>query len=240
MPPHSKMDDVTCDDIEAAYLAALEASEAAVELVEAENGPIAEPQPEPSAEPIAPAPAASAPPEDDAPRVSPAQVIEAALFVGGAPLTARKLCGLLRGNYESTFIEDTIEALNRQYAEQARPYVIRLRSGGYRLELQPDFERFRHRVHGTGPREVKLSQDVLEVLAIVAYKQPVSVAEIEAVGKKNAGNLLRQLLQRDLIRLTRGENGPKDVRYHTTPRFLQLFGLASLNDLPQAEDVATK
>lgn len=234
-------DDVSGDDIEAAYLAALEASEAAVESVEAENGPIVEDAPAVVAEPAPVAPSEPTPQaEDDAPRVNPAQVIEAALFVGGAPLTARKLCGLLRGSFETTFIEDTIEALNRQYAEQARPYVIRLRSGGYRLELQPDFERYRHRVHGTGPREVKLSQDVLEVLALVAYKQPVSVTEIEALGKKNAGNMLRQLLQRELIGLTRGENGPKDVRYHTTPRFLQLFGLASLSDLPQTEDVATK
>ena len=52
--------------------------------------------------------------------------------------------------------------------------------------------------------------------------------------------MLRQLLRRELIGLTRGEGGPKDIRYHTTPRFLQLFGLGSLNDLPRSEDVAVK
>src|SRR5687768_2228708 len=117
------MNDVTGEDIEAAYLAALEASDAAVESVEAENGPIAEPEAPPLPESVVAASHPSQPVEDDAPRVSPAQVIEAALFVGGAPLTARKLCTLLRGTFESTFIEDTIEALNRQYADQARPYV---------------------------------------------------------------------------------------------------------------------
>ena len=70
--------------------------------------------------------------------VSPAQVIEAALFVGGGPLTARKICGFLRGSYETKDVEQTIDKLNDDYVAQARPYEIRLGEGGYRLELQPE------------------------------------------------------------------------------------------------------
>jgi len=172
--------------------------------------------------------------------LSPAQVIEAALFVGGGPLTARKICGFLRGSFETKDVEQTIDDLNDAYVAQARPYEIRLGDGGYRLELRPEYDRLRHRVYGSGPREVRLSQDVLEVLALVAYLQPISEKEIEGHGKQNAGNLLRQLLRRDLVAFERGPGGRKDVQYHTTARFLSVFGLGSLDELPQAEDLAKK
>src|SRR5262245_42777184 len=172
--------------------------------------------------------------------VSPAHVIEAALFVGGGPLTARKIAGLLRGSQQAKDVEQTIDELNDAYVAQARPYEIRLGDGGYRLELRPEYDRLRHRVYGSGPREVRLSQDVLEVLALVAYRQPISEREIEGHGKQNAGNLLRQLLRRDLIAFERGPGGRKDLHYHTTARFLSVFGLGTLDELPQAEDLARK
>ena len=172
--------------------------------------------------------------------VSRTQIIEAALFVGGGPLTAKKICALLRGSFDSAFVERSIDELNDAYAAQGRPYDIRLGDGGYRLELRAEYDRLRHRVFGSGPREVRLSQDVLEVLALVAYQQPISQADIESHGKQNAGNLLRQLLRRDLIAFERGTGGRKDVRYHTTARFLSVFGLGSLEELPQAEDLAKK
>jgi segregation and condensation protein B len=172
--------------------------------------------------------------------VSPAQVIEAALFVGGGPLTARKIAGLLRGSQQAKDVEQTIDDLNDAYVAQARPYEIRLGDGGYRLELRPEYDRLRHRVYGSGPREVRLSQDVLEVLALVAYRQPITEKEIEGHGKQNAGNLLRQLLRRDLIAFERGPGGRKDLHYHTTARFLSVFGLGTLEELPQAEDLARK
>ncbi|MBI3862899.1 MAG: SMC-Scp complex subunit ScpB [Planctomycetia bacterium] len=172
--------------------------------------------------------------------VSPPQVIEAALFVGGGPLTARKIVGLLRGSFDTASVEQTIEDLNTAYAAQARPYEIRLGEGGYRLELRAEYDRLRHRVYGSGPREVRLAQDVLEVLALVAYRQPISEKEIVSHGKQNAGNLLRQLLRRDLIAFERGPGGRKDLQYYTTPRFLSVFGIATLEDLPQAEDLAKK
>jgi len=172
--------------------------------------------------------------------VTPAQVIEAALFVGGAPLTARKIAALLRGSSDAAFVERTVDELNDAYFAEGRPYEIRLGDGGYRLELRPEYDRLRHRVYGSGPREVKLAQDVLEVLALVAYRQPISQPEIESQGKQTAGNLLRQLLRRDLIRIERGPGGRKDLQYHTTARFLSVFGIGSLEELPQAEDLAKK
>jgi segregation and condensation protein B len=173
-------------------------------------------------------------------QVTPAQIIEAALFVGGGALTAKKICALLRGSFDVAFVHKAIDELNAQYLSEARPYEIVSGDGGYRLELRSEYEKLRQRVYGSGPREVKLSQDILEVLALVAYQQPISQPEVESHGKQNAGNLLRQLLRRDLVSIQRGEGGRKDVRYLTTPRFLQVFGLGNLDELPQPDDLARK
>jgi segregation and condensation protein B len=191
---------------------------------------------------VSPAAVNAAPPQPtpaDA-NVTPSQVIEAALFVGGQSLTAGKLYALLRGAITVDQVPELIDELNTLYAAQERPYEIRLGDGGYRLELRPEYDRLRARVFGQGPREVRLSQDLLEVLAIVAYRQPITQTEIEALGKANPGNQLRQLLRRELIQLERDPDQPKEVRYRTTERFLSVFGLANLADLPQPDDLAAR
>jgi len=103
------------------------------------------------------------------PRVTPSQIIEAALFVGGTSLTIKRLCALLKGEFDQHFVEDTIDGLNKLYAAENRPYEIRFGTGGYRMELRDSFEAVRNRVFGFGPKEVKLNQDALEVLSLVAY-----------------------------------------------------------------------
>lgn len=171
--------------------------------------------------------------------VKPARIIEACLFVGGQPLSAKKLANILDGNNDPADIEVLIDELNFEYAAQGRPYEIRLGDGGYRLTLRNEFEAVRSRVYGVGPRDVKLSQDVLEVLALVAYQQPIAHAAIEAA-KPNSANLLRQLLRRELINLTRIDQSRNGVEYRTTPRFLQLFGLGQLSELPRSEDLSIR
>lgn len=184
------------------------------------------------AEPAAAAPAT--------PRLLPAQIIEAALFVGGMPLTVKRLAGVLRDEFDREFIERTIDELNLRYDDENRPYEIRLEEGGYRMLLRPEFETVRNKSYGFGPKEVRLSQDVLEVLALVAYRQPISRDEIEAAGKSKPNGALRQLLRREIIGLERTGKAAGDVRYHTTPRFLQIFGLSDLSELPKSEDLSFK
>ena len=173
-------------------------------------------------------------------RVTARQVIEAAIFVGGEPLTSKKLCYMLKGDYDLDAVERAIEDLNLQYIDEARPYEFRLGEGGYRMVLREEFERIRNRVFGIGPREVKLSQDVLEVLALVAYRQPITSEEIEELGKEKPTPLLRQLLRRELISLERDTENRKRVTYSTSKRFLSLFGIGSLDELPQADELAFK
>jgi segregation and condensation protein B len=242
-------------DLEEAYLGALEANDAA----EWEIGPSVPEQADEEA--LAP-PVVAEPATDDAPEstpndeipeedqsttfgtrdaaIRPEQVIEAALFVGGTALTTKKLRSLLQGNCDADLIEQAIDTLNVRYEREERPYEIRLAEGGYRLLLRSEYRKIQNRVFGLGPKEVRLSQDSLEVLALVAYKQPVTKQAIEAEGKDNAASVLRQLLRRELIQIERNGGSRKDVKYRTSPRFLSLFGLGSLDELPQAGDFEMK
>lgn len=187
------------------------------------------------------------PPTDSAPTASgleqmiqPQQVVEAALFVGGEPLTAKRLANLLGENTQGEDAEQIIERLNQQYLEEERPYEIFLEEGGYRLSLRPEYESVRDRVYGRNPKEVKLSQEALEVLAFVAYHQPTRCQDIEDAGKTNAASVLRQLLRRQLVSLQRSDDPSADVTYVTTPRFLDVFGLRNLDELPLPDDLALK
>lgn len=227
------------DAIEEAYRKALEAAELAdLDVPTDLDEPAAEISDAAVEEDSVPRAVAAAEPEplpveNHSSPVTPRQIVEALLFVGGRPLTGRALADVVGGSTSPEQVEDLIAAINVDYASQGRPYEIHLVEGGYRLKLRADFERVRSRVFGAGPKEVKLSQDALEVLAFVAYRQPVTAEALDETGKSNSSGLLRQLLRRELIALKRDDEG--EIHYETTARFLELFGLSSLNDLPQAE-----
>ena len=223
-------------DIEVAYIQALQANEAVEDEIgpgiELGDWPVVDEEDRPEAvheldEPAAPEP----------PRVTARQVIEAALFVGGKPLTAKKLASLVGPDTRTPMIEEEIEGLNELYSSEARPYEIRLAEGGYRLQLREEYEPVRNRVFGLGPKEVKLSQEQLEVLALVAYRQPISRQQIQKHGRKNAGGMLRQLLRRQLIVIVRGNNPRRDITYRTTKRFLEVFNIRNIEDLPTPEQL---
>lgn len=169
-------------------------------------------------------------------RVSPRQVIEAALFVGGdVALTARRLASLIGQDVDARVAVSLVDALNQTYARENRPYEIRLLEGGYRLELREQFRDVSIRTFGLGPREVRLSPDVLEVLAYVAYNQPLTKEELTQIDRPNVMSILRQLLRLQLVELQRTGTRRTDVSYGTTDRFLKLFGLKALTDLPTAD-----
>jgi segregation and condensation protein B len=244
------------DDLESAYRAALRAVEATdlpgldgwqTENPEETRGDDDSPDilpmnpawaAAPAARPEAPAPV-PVPAAEPTQRVTPRQVLEAAVFVGGVELTGEKLASILKGEFTPEFVARTLDDLNRRYAAQNRPYEIRCEEGLYRLALRPDHEPLRRRVFGLGPKEVKLGQEALEILSLIAYRQPITRAAIEAAREGNAGNVLRQLVRRQLVALKR-DDGDEEIRYVTTPRFLEVFGLADLEELPRAEDLTFK
>jgi segregation and condensation protein B len=239
------------DDIESAYrraLAAMAVAEVEVGNVLAElseSTPDSAPEKttaNPDDKSTANSPATELVPEkmDEAEPVSSRQVIEAVLFVGGEPITAKKLCTILRGEFQPEHVNTLVDELNDLYTAEQRPYEIRLLAGGYQIKLRPEFDPVRRRVFGMGAREVKLSQDALEILALVAYEQPISRAEIEKFGKKNASGLLSQLVRRELLEVNRIEGGGKKVTYRTTSRFLSVFGIGHPDELPQMDALQIK
>ena len=252
MMPSADDDEVSINEIEAAYLAALEAAEA-TEAALAEFAPDAV---TPVADPLEIVAAPATPPLASAatnarvasqvaepaerPLVSPRQVVEALLFVGGAGLTADRIANSLGGEFDAGQVHDLVDEIKTAYERERRPYQVVLEDEGYRLVLKSEFEKIRHRVYGIGPKEVKLAQDALEILALVAYKQPVTQEALDGTGRKNATVLVRQLLRRELVKIERDTADSKQISYRTTPRFLELFGITSLDDLPFPADFAFK
>jgi segregation and condensation protein B len=164
------------------------------------------------------------------------RLVEAMLFLGGPPLTAARATDAVRGMTPERLAE-SVEKLNRDYRTQGRPYHIQPRDGGYELVLRPRYIRVVDRLFGS-PREARLTSQSLDVLALVAYRQPVTRPEVEALRGSDCAGPLRQLVRLGLIAVQRGgADGSREVAYNTTPRFLTLFRLRSLDDLPRTQDL---
>lgn len=163
------------------------------------------------------------------------RIIEAMLFIGGAPLTAERAAEAVRGLSAEQFRE-IIDGLNRDYRQQGRPYRIQMREQGCELVLQPRFRIVLDRLYGS-TREARLSPAALDVLSLVAYRQPITRQEVEALRGGESSSALRQLVRLGLIAVRRGETDQREVAYSTTSRFLTLFQLRSLDDLPRTQDL---
>lgn len=169
-------------------------------------------------------------PNSDSPP-SPGTIAEAMLFAGGPPLTPEKFSSAIRT--AGDLLHRIVADLNRTYRRQNRPYAIQPRDGGYVLAVKPAYRGMREKLYG-GPREARLSQPALDVLSVVAYRQPIDRVEIDTIRGLDSGSVIRQLVRLGLLAVVqRGERDQTDVKYGTTPRFLEIFGLGSLDDLPR-------
>ena len=177
--------------------------------------------------------------EDEA--VSPRGILEAVLFVGrpdNLPLTSQQIAGLMRG-VKAEEIDSLIVELNGQYAADGCPYRIDSEGEGYRLVLRTEYGPLRERFYGR-IRAARLSPAAVEVLSLVAYKEPLTADEVSRLRGVPSGHILRHLVQRQLLRLERGPSKPRKSQYFTTRRFLEVFGLKSLGDLPRSDDEIAK
>lgn len=169
--------------------------------------------------------------------VSPQAILEAMLFVGhpdNRSITSREIAALMRG-VRPQEIDDLVEDLNRQYNEQNTAFQIVSVDAGYQLQLRPECEATRDRFYGK-VKAAKLTQAAVDVLAIVAYNQPVTKKDVDQIRGKSSGALLNQLVRREVLRIERSEGKPRVTTYHTTERFLDLFGLDSLQEMPSAQE----
>lgn len=185
-------------------------------------------------------PREEAPDQDDRCEISPQTILEAMLFVGdpdNVPISPQWLAGLMRG-VRVAEIEAAVRELNERYKERNAPYEIVSEGAGYRLVLRPEMRSVRDKSLSRN-RAVKLSQAAIETLSVVAYKGALTAEEVSKLRGHPSGAVLNQLLRRQLLRLERPEGtSRKDAKFVTTRRFLELFGLESLDDLPRGQDVA--
>lgn len=163
------------------------------------------------------------------------RIIESLLFAGKHPLTPEKATEVIR-DLTPVHFHQTIEELARHYRAQNRPYSVQKVHHGYALVLKPTYQHLRERIFG-GPRETRLSVIALEVLAAVAYKQPVTRNEIDSLRGQESATTLRQLVRLGLIAVEPPIPGSKEPTYGTTARFLEVFGLKSLDELPKTADL---
>lgn len=170
--------------------------------------------------------------------ISPRSILEAMLFVGNdenQSITGEQVASFMRG-VRPQEVDELVAELNAEYAELGCPYEIATHGSGYSMSLRNAYgglrEKFYRRV-----RDARLSQAAIDVLAIVAYRQPLTRDEVDRLRGRPSAGMLTQLVRRQLLRIERPEESPRRPNYFTTDRFLQLFGLDNLNELPQSQDV---
>lgn len=188
---------------------------------------------------VGPRKSSSTAPSDDISQVSPSAALarlEAVLLLAREPLGSRKL-SQYANLADATEARTLIRHLNARYDRRGRAFRVVEVAGGYQLLTRPQLAAWLRRLNYS-PAEVRLSAPALETLAVIAYRQPVGRADIEAIRGVNCGEIVRQLMDRDLVRIGgRSQELGRPYLYATTKHFLQIFGLSSLEDLPRAEMV---
>lgn len=160
--------------------------------------------------------------------------LEAVLLLAREPLSVRRLAQLADLE-DATEARTLLRMLNLELDEHAAAVRVEAVAGGYRLLTRPQFFPWLRRLH-PDRQETRLSPPALETLAVVAYRQPVLRAEIEAVRGVQCGEILRQLMERDLVRIAGKSNElGRPFLYGTTRKFLECFGLRDLEELPRAD-----
>lgn len=170
--------------------------------------------------------------------VTPLSILEAILFVGNPenePLRSKQVAALLRG-VSPREIDNLVQELNARYESRGCPYRVDSVGAGYRMRLRPEFSQFRDKFYGR-IREARLSQQAIDVLAIVAYRPGATRVQIDELRGRNSRSILSQLVRRQLLRVERTEEKPRKPCYFTTERFLALFGLEQLDELPQSQEL---
>jgi len=165
-------------------------------------------------------------------------IIEALLFASDEPLTVRRIRDIVNAKgVDGRVVRRAVESLRQEYAEGRRGIQIEEVAGGYRLLSSREHASYVEQLHRAQKR-ARLSQAALETLAIIAYKQPVHRADIEAIRGVQVDAVLRGLQERGLVRVVgRADLLGRPFLYGTTKRFLEIFGLKSLDDLPNVEEL---
>ncbi len=161
--------------------------------------------------------------------------LEALIFASNTPTSPQRIRRVFK-DMTPAKIAEAVKAINTQLDKDGRPYQIAEVAGGYQFRTRPEYGPV---LRAAQPeRKVRLSRAALECLAVISYKQPLTRAELEELRSVDCGAILKSLLERDLVRILGRRDAPgRPSLYGTTTNFLQLFGLASLRDLPSLREI---
>ena len=188
-------------------------------------------------------PQAAAPTETPAPELLATEdlkkIIETLLFITDRPVKPTRLADVIE-NTDARQVRAIIEELQAEFAAQGRAVQIVEIAGGFQMATKPEYGRWVRRLYNE-KMTTKLSNAALETLAIIAYKQPITRAEMEAIRGVDVAGPLERLLERSLVRVV----GKKDtigrpMVYGTTDEFLRMFGLNKISELPDLQVFAAK
>ena len=164
------------------------------------------------------------------------QIVEALLFASDAPLTAGDIARVDERLDEDT-VDAVVQQLREEYELQERSFQIYDIAGGYQLLTRPEFAPYLDR-YETVQQQTRLSNPALEVLAVIAYRQPIGRNEIEEIRGVSSAGVLKTLQDRGLIDVVgRSEGLGRPLLYGTTHKFLEHFGFNSLDDMPRPDDL---
>jgi len=164
------------------------------------------------------------------------RIVEALLFAVQEPISVRKISEIIEGA-EAKEIREVIQQLREEYDTHDRVFQIEEIANGFQLLSRPEYHEWISKIRKKSG-ESKLSQQALETLSIIAYKQPIIRAEIEAIRGVQSGQMIRTLIEKGLVKITgRDEVLGRPLLYGTTTKFLDQFGLKSIKDLPKVEDL---
>jgi segregation and condensation protein B len=162
------------------------------------------------------------------------RIVEALLFVSDKPVSIDTLREVIK-DIDPTEVRAIIEELNGEYAASSRSFHVKEIAGGFQMLTDPIYSRWIAAMYKRGPD--RLTGPSLETLAIIAYKQPLTRSDIEAIRGVNVDGVLRTLEERNFIRTKGRLDAPgRPILYVTTQEFLQHFGLKSLEELPKLKE----
>lgn len=163
-------------------------------------------------------------------------LVEAALLAADEPLTVKRLAAAC-GQADGSEARRIIKKLQALYDRDGTAFQVQELAGGFQLLTRPEFHPWLARLRRTG-NDLRLSGAMRETLAIIAYRQPIMRADVEKVRGVHTGEVLGQLMEKGLVRVAgRDASLGRPMLYGTTKKFLQVFGLRSLKDLPHVEQL---
>ncbi len=162
-------------------------------------------------------------------------IVEAMLFVSDKPLFVNEIKGVLE-DVEARQVKDALVELAKEYEDTNRAFRVKEMAGGHQIVTSTVLAPWLKKLYKTSGAD-RLTGPSLETLAIVAYKQPATKPEIEAIRGVNVDGVLKTLIEKSLVRIVgRRETVGRPILYGTTSEFLQYFGLNSLDELPKLEE----